>query len=314
MTAPRPALRIRPPRGSSGERLVVGAIELGGTHVASARVALGDRSTEAATLRRVRISPDAPRDELLAAIRGAALHARSADTRRWGVAVPGPFDYARGVARLRGVHKLEALYGVDLRAELADTLGLDDARQVRFVNDAAAFLLGEWWAGAAAGHDAAIGVTCGSGLGSAFLREGRLVESGPEVPPEARLDLLSYRGRPVEDTVSGRGLVAAYRDRGHEAADGADVASRARRGDPAAVATLRGFGEALGEVLSPWVAAFAPQFLVIGGSIAASFDLFGPALRAACEPSGRLDFIGVATRPEEAALLGTAFHAAGAVI
>lgn len=292
---------------------VVGVIELGGTHVASGRVALGERSVERGTLRRVGISPDAPREELLAAIGGAALSARSADTRRWGVAVPGPFDYAGGVALLRGVRKLDALYGLDLRSELVRTLGLEDPGEVRFVNDAAAFLLGEWWTGAAAGHDAAIGVTCGTGLGSAFLRSGRLVERGPAVPPEARLDLLQYRGRPVEDVVSGRGLVAAYLSRGGEANGGAEVARRARGGDPRAVATFRGFGEALGEVLAPWTVAFAPGCLVIGGSIAASFDLFGPALRAAFGRPGRLDFIGVAARPEEAALLGAAYHAASAL-
>ena len=278
--------------------------------MSSARVLMEERAVEPGTLRRVAISPHAPRDALIAAIRGAALRAKSDAAFAWGVAVPGPFDYARGVARLRGVHKLDALYGTDLRAELAAALGLAEPANVRFVNDAAAFLLGEWWAGAVAGLDAAIGVTCGSGLGSAFLRDGELVESGPGVPPEARLDLLRYRGAPVEDVVSARGLVAAHRAGGGAAMDGAGVARRARDGDNAAMAVFRGFGEALGEVLAPWVAAFAPRGLVVGGSIAASFDLFGPALRRACPPLEGLDFVGPAAHLEEAPLLGAAYHAA----
>ena len=288
---------------------------------------LEERAVEPGTLRRVAISPDAPRDDLVAAICGAALRAKSDVTLAWGIAVPGPFDYAGGVARFRGVHKLDALYGTDLRAELAAALGLAEPSSVRFVNDASAFLLGEWWAGAVAGLAVAIGVTCGSGLGSAFLRDGELIDSGPGVPPEARLDLLQYRGTPVEDVVSARGLVAAYREGGGSAVDGADVARRgrdddaavvdgaaiarrARDGDAAAVAALRGFGEALGEVLAPWVAAFAPRGLVVGGSIAASFDLFGPAMRRACPPLEGLDFIGPAAHLEEAPLLGAAYHAA----
>ncbi len=296
-------------RSADGASLV-GTLDIGGTHVTSARVALASRSVEPETLRRVSISPAAPRDELLAAIRAAALAARDPGTVFWGVAVPGPFDYDRGVALLRGVHKLDALYGTDLRSALTAALELENAKQIQFINDAAAFLLGEWWAGAAAGHDVAIGVTCGSGLGSAFLRGGRLVESGPRVPPEARLDLLRYRGRPVEEVVSGRGVVAAYRAHGGGAADAAGVARRAREGDLAAVEVWRGFGEALGEVLGPWVTAFAPRCLVIGGSIAASFDLFGPAMREACASLERLDFVGVAAHLEEAPLLGAAYHAA----
>lgn len=298
---------------------VVGALELGGTHVTSARVMLATRSVEPGTLRRVAIAPDAPRDELVEAIRAAARGAAAPGTSRWGVATPGPFDYARGVALLRGVHKLDALYGVDLRSELVRALALADAGQVRFLNDAAAFLLGEWWAGAAAGRDVAIGVTCGSGLGSAFLRAGTLVESGRGVPPQARLDLLMFRGRPVEDVVSSRGLVAGYRARtGRTPADGSDVARRAHDGDVGALETFRAFGEALGEVLVPWVPAFAPQRVVVGGSIARSFDLFGPALRAACSPTAMLtaptartaeNLFVVGDRLEEAPLLGAAYHA-----
>jgi hypothetical protein len=34
------------------------------------------------------------------------------------VATAGPFDYERGICLIQGLAKLEALYGVDLRAQL----------------------------------------------------------------------------------------------------------------------------------------------------------------------------------------------------
>ncbi len=101
-----------------------------------------------------------------------------------GFAAPGPFDYANGVSWI--THKLGALYGVDLRSSLSDSSAwLPDA--ITFVNDADAFLLGEWWAGAATGSRRAVGATLGTGLGSAFLLDGRLVESGPSVPPAGEI-------------------------------------------------------------------------------------------------------------------------------
>src|SRR5688572_21060975 len=86
-----------------------------------------------------------------------------------GVAVPGPFDYERGISLVR--HKLLELHGVDLRSELAAALGFAPS-SIRFLNDAAAFALGEWWVGAARGHRRAVGITLGTGLGSAFLDAG----------------------------------------------------------------------------------------------------------------------------------------------
>ena len=61
-----------------------------------------------------------------------------------------------------------------------------DPAWIRFLNDAEAFLLGESVAGAARGHAPRVGITLGTGLGSAFLADGEIVRSGPDVPPERR--------------------------------------------------------------------------------------------------------------------------------
>jgi glucokinase len=131
----------------------VGALELGGTHVTAARIAGGEVVPGSRVRRPLR--PDGDRAELLGAILDAAVAADRPEVGRWGVAVPGPFDYEHGICTIRGVHKLEALCGVDLRAELVRALRREDGGRVRFLNDADAFLLGEWRAGAARGIAAA---------------------------------------------------------------------------------------------------------------------------------------------------------------
>ncbi len=287
---------------------LVGALEIGGTHVTAAVLVVGQRTIQPASLRRDELPQGGTRDELVRSIVSAAQRLAAPAVTRWGVATPGPFDYARGISRIRGVAKLDALYGVDLRAELSSALGLEP-QDVSFLNDADAFLIGEWWAGAAQGHERAIGVTLGTGLGSAFLERGRILETDPRVPPEGRLDLVSFRGAPVEETLSRRGLRAAY---GGDEPDVVEIARRARNGDRRATDVLRSFGSTLGEFLTPWLERFDPTCLVLGGSIARSWDLWAADFRAACAPAARLYTCDVATYLEEAPLLGAAYHASRA--
>jgi glucokinase len=283
---------------------LVGALEIGGTHVSSGLVDVA-RAEVASGIRRLAFSADSSRVSLLEAISRAALEVTVPSIARWGVAVPGPFDYEHGISTIRGVAKLDALYGVDLRDRLSRDLGLERPERVRFLNDAHAFVLGEWWAGSAKGHARAMGVTLGTGIGSGFIANGELVLSGSDIPPEARLDLVPFRGAPVEDVLSSRGIVSAFGDE----LDVAEIARRARDGDAKALAVLSEFGSALGEFLESWIVRFAPTCLVFGGSITRAWDLFGDSFREVCPAAARLQRSGPADHLGEAPLLGAALHA-----
>jgi len=276
--------------------VTIAALDLGGTHVSAAAV---DPATgEVRSLVRVDHAPDAARDELLDGIREAARAVAGPAVAAVGVAAPGPFDYERGICTIRGLGKLEALFGVDLRQELAAVFALP-AEAVVFLNDADAFLLGEAAHGAAAGVERAIGITLGTGLGSAFIAGGLLVRDGPDVPPDAELHVVEFRGAPVEDRLSARGLLARA-----AAPDVRQLATRARAGDADARAAFTAFGAELAEFLAPWVAAFAAGIVVVGGSISRAWDLFGAeldrGLAVPAVPARRLD---------EAPLIGAAEYA-----
>jgi glucokinase len=284
---------------------LVGALDIGGTHVSAGRVDLSSGSVEPGSRHRLPLVSDGTRAELLASIVRAARSVAGRDDRRLGVAVPGPFDYDAGVSRI--AHKLDALYGVDLRSELADALHLPDPAAVTFVNDAEAFVLGEWWAGAAYGHARVVGVTLGTGLGSAFLEDGRIVVSGRGVPAAGELYRLSFRGVPVEDTISSRGLLARYTG---ESDDVEAVATLARAGDGNARRAFEDLAQALGEFLAPWLRGFEPSCLVVGGSIARSWELLVGPLRGELEPIASLDTVAVSQKLDDASLLGAAWYAA----
>jgi glucokinase len=276
------------------------ALDVGGTHVSAATVDVDSAAVVSASRVRTEFLSGSPREELLDRLRDTATAARQGGVVAAGVAVPGPFDYTRGICLLE--HKLESLYGVDLRAELAVTLSLSPAN-VRFVNDAEAFLLGEWWAGAALGHDRAIGITLGTGLGSAFLERGHIMRTGAGVPRDGALHRQPFRGAPVEERISRGALLARY---GEADIDVAEIALRARDGEPRAREAFDALASDLAAFLRPWLEAFVPSCLVVGGSIARSWDLLEGGLESLRNAVATLT---PADRIDDAALLGAALHA-----
>ncbi len=220
-----------------------------------------------------------------------------------GIAMPGPFDYHNGVALLRGLSKYDAIHGVNVRRELKARLGLSGGCPILFRNDAACFLLGEIRAGSAHDFHRVIGITLGTGFGSAFAAEGGLVESGESLPASGWFYDCPFRGRTAEDWFSGRGLLDLVHGQSrHRYRSVGDFARAVRAGTDSGEA-FRQYGSLMGEFLRPWIERFNADGLVIGGNISRSLDLFGAALRAALP--GKLT-VRARVLLEEAALIGAA--------
>ena len=188
------------------------------------------------------------------------------------LAVPGPFDCLAGVSHMR--HKLKSLYGVDLRRLLADRFHWKP-QQVRFLNDAAAFLLGEVKAGSARGAVRAGGIALGTGIGSAFACDGRWVTEGSGVPPGGEIWNLSYAGGVVEDLLSTRAIKREYSMWTARDEDVVTIAASAAH-DERARAVFESFGDNLGKVFVDILAPFSPDIVVLGGGISRSAHLFLP--------------------------------------
>ncbi len=247
-------------------------------------------------------------DEILGAWLAAAASLAAPAGARWGVAMPDPFDYGRGVALFEGVGKFEALYGVDVRQALLAGLPARPAA-VEFVNDADAFVLGEWINGAATGYGRCVGMTLGTGIGSGFIADGAIVDSGPTVPSGGRAHRIVWHGLPLEDSVSRRAIRREFaRAGGDPLADVREICDVARHGDPVATAVLGAALRTLGAAFGPWLRRFAAEVLVIGGSMSASWDLFEPWFLEGAGPAGMPD-LRVARDAEDAGLLGAAVAA-----
>jgi len=189
------------------------------------------------------------------------------------IAIPGPFDFAAGVSHMR--HKLPYLYGVDLRAGLAERFGWQPAK-VRFLLDSAAFLLGELGAGEARGVERAVGITLGTGIGSAFAVNDQIVTEEKGVPPGGEIWNLPYEGGIVEDFVSTRAIQGSYQKRTGKLLKVAEIAA-ATPGNADAVAVFTEFGSHLGRALRMILPEFNPKIVVLGGGISRSAQIFLPA-------------------------------------
>jgi len=192
------------------------------------------------------------------------------------LAVPGPFDLEAGISLMR--HKLSFLYGVSLRDAMAGSFGWQPG-QVHFLNDAAAFLLGEVGAGAARGFDRAVGITLGTGVGSAFVVNGRLIAQGSGIPPSGEIWNLPYEGGIVEDYVSSRAIGRRYEELTGCTRDVAGLAAAAQH-DAVAEQVFVEFGAHLGRVLDTRLAGFSSEVIVVGGGISKSAHLFLSAARS----------------------------------
>ncbi len=293
----------------------VPALEIGGTHVSAALVDTSSGQRHGRTVHTAPLRSDGNAEELLSAIATCArslMPGVSADA-RWGVALPGPFDYRTGVGEFTSTGKFHALAGVDLGAALRTRLGAA-VGDIVFSNDAHAFGRGECQAGAARHHRRVMGITLGTGIGSVFLDNGAIVDRGPRVPPLGRADLIRVSGVPLEDLVSRNAILGRYSGApgtGDQEFDVVDIAQRARTGDREASEAFRGAFLVLGEALRPWVDSFRPSMVVVGGSIAESWDLVLPALQLGLGMAAETGDIAIrrSSNTRQSALIGAALWA-----
>lgn len=224
-----------------------------------------------------------------------------------GFAMPGPFDYVRGICLIRGVPKYEKLYGVNVGKAIGSRLGLPCDCRVRFMNDASSFAVGEAWAGKAAGYHRMMAITLGTGFGSAFLEDRIPVVEGDRVPKMGCVYHLPFGNGIADDYFSTRWFTVRYREvTGQEAAGVREVAMMAGRA-PEVKEIFSEFGTGLGGFLAPWLIRFGAEIMVIGGNISHSFNLFGPAMENTLRREGCDTIIAISELKEDAALLGSAY-------
>jgi predicted NBD/HSP70 family sugar kinase len=256
------------------------ALDVGGTSVKSALVAAGGQVIGKPSITSIDSSSEAE-NILKTFSQIISTHLEESHTSDLlGVVLgfPGPFDYAAGICLIEGVEKYGAIYGLDMGEALRARLHLGDL-PILFRNDAEAAVVGEARYGAGRDYRRLIGVTLGTGCGSAFLVDGMPVTSGLGVPPNGWLYPLLFRGLRADDVFSSRGLESRLQAAGVTERNAKDAAGAARVGDIGARQVFGAFGADLGSFLDSHAVTFGAEAVLVLGRIAGAMDLFGPLLR-----------------------------------
>jgi len=192
-----------------------------------------------------------------------------------GFAMPGPFDYEKGISQMDGKNdKYENIYGMNVPLELRKTLDLRDDLKIRFVNDASAFAIGESQVGQSKDSQRSLAITLGTGFGSAFIQDGFPVVASDEVPEYGCVWHLPFEDGIADDYFSTRGLVNRYFSlTGNRVAGVREIAVQAGR-DAKVLELFEDFGWKLGLFLHPVLLKFNAEIIVIGGNISQALAMF----------------------------------------
>ncbi|MGI6385174.1 MAG: ROK family protein [bacterium] len=275
-------------------------LDVGGTFVKSAVVASNGTLLPETYLKLPSIS-DGTADEIMGCLAETIRMALyRADIQKLpvcgiGLCIPGPFDYNAGISFMR--HKFKAIRGLKLRQALAERLCISKETSICFESDAHAFLLGEVWKGNAQGAKRITAVTLGTGLGAAFVSDGKILRRDSRTPLHS-IWSLPYEEGIVEDRISREGIIARYKELRGEASckqiDVKDIAHlAAKEKDMAGLQVFEEIGCILGDVLAPLLEDFQAECLILGGQISKAFPLFSSPLQAKLE---KIDTLKVITR------------------
>ncbi|MBW8242685.1 ROK family protein [Muricauda oceani] len=280
-------------------------VDIGGSHISSCAYSHGDKTLCRETFSYKKINPYGTKEEILTAwveALEATIKILGKSINGIGVAMPGPFDYYNGISKITDVEKLQSLYDVNLRLELAERLKFRPS-QIRFINDATAFSVAEALIGKASKYKKAIAITLGTGLGSSFLLQGKPIIKDKQVPEGGFLYNQYYQNVFADDIFSTRGIINAFEKKSgkrlknvKELCELVDVDSNARK-------VFHDFGVRLADFINPYIEEFEAEVLVFGGNISKAFEFFGPALKEALRG---VDEIYVSEFGEEAAIIGSA--------
>ncbi|HEV7858574.1 MAG TPA: ROK family protein [Pyrinomonadaceae bacterium] len=310
----------------NSESELVLATDLGGTHLRAATVDASGHIHE-------RVKQHTPKaekaDEIVRAIVAAARECesrtkeRGAKIRAISVVVPGTVQTETGI--VTKAPNVPCLDGFRLAAALTSELSLPAVLE----NDANAAAVGEMWQGAGRGHRTIICVTLGTGVGGGLVLDGKLWRGADGaageighvgVEPFGVACPCGSRGC-LEVYASATAIVRMTREASprypnsplHTSEDlsAEKVYLAGLEGDEMALEVFRRMGVYLGIGLASLINVINPEAIVIGGGVAAGWDLFVGHLREQIAqrafpiPAQRAQILR-AERGDDAGLLGAA--------
>lgn len=282
--------------------------DIGGSHISCVGVNLVDQSIIEGSLSRVKIDHlETPENILSAwatAINGTIECMDDISLSGIGFSIPGPFDYHAGISKME--HKFPQLKDIHLPSCLGPLLTTDKSVEMRFLNDAVAFAVGEAWIGAGKDAQKVVVITLGTGFGSAYIDKGIPVVGREDVAPQGCFWHLPYREGIADDYFSTRWFVNSYKDKTGKSVAGVKEIAEVVHSDNEANELFQSFGENMADFIGPWLKKFEAETLIMGGNIALSYDLFKEAMLGSFDRNDIHIHVQLSQLLENAAMVGAA--------
>ena len=285
--------------------------DIGGSHITCAAIDLISGKILRETLTERAVYNQAQADTIIdiwaEALSGALAKVSFEKVKGIGFAMPGPFDYVKGICYIKGVAKYENLYGVNISNAISRRLNVPEDFLIRYMNDASAFAVGEAWAGSATKAIRSLSITLGTGFGSAFISNRIPIVDGPDVPKLGCIYHLPYNEGIADDYFSTRGLLGRYKTFTEKDLNGVKEIAELAVSDMIVSDLFADFGDKLGLFLSPWLKKFKAEIIVIGGNISHAYSLFGDVFENRLKKEDCNCKVAISNLKEDAALLGSAY-------
>ncbi len=240
-------------------------IDIGGSHITASKVSDHNLELVQSSFQRERVDSAADAKSIVKAWSEVIKNCTGKEKDSTiGIAIPGPFDYENGICLMQNQGKYDALYGLNIKTLLAKELGIS-TENIRFNNDAACFLQGEVYK-VAQSSKTAIGITLGTGLGTAFIIDGKSFDADLWNTP--------FKGGIIEDYISSRWFVSEFKARsGKEIKDVEDLVENYPDYD-LTKDLFRDFSKNLADFLLFFIKLKKAECIVIGGNISKAEAFF----------------------------------------
>nr|WP_281166883.1 ROK family protein [Segetibacter koreensis] len=284
---------------------------MGGSHVAGALLDMQRKKLFTETYQNVPLDSKASPDDILNTwcflIKSILSQINESELQGISIAVPGPFNYERGICMIEGLDKYDGCFGIDVAHSIINRLSLLQKQlTVTFYNDAQCFVVGEAVFGVAKSYSKVIGLTLGTGFGAAFYSCNCLITDGQQVPKNGELYNVPFEGGMAEDYISARWFLQSYEQKTGKRLDGVKELYERAENDVIARNLFIEFGKNLGKVLAPFILSFDAECIVLGGNISKAAKYFLPSLQQQIEDQNCNIKILFSSLAEKAAIMGSA--------
>jgi glucokinase len=188
------------------------------------------------------------------------------NTKRIGIGVPGIVDISEGVAY--DVQNIPAWKLIPLKELLRERYGIS----VYLNNDANCFALGEKIYGKGLPYKNFVSLSLGTGIGMGIIINNSLYNG--VLCGAGEIGMVSYKESIIENYASSFFFVQKY------GLHPIEVFERAEKGEARSIIAFQDFGFHLAEAIKTILYLYAPEAILIGGSISKAYKYFQESLQA----------------------------------